>query len=472
MARENQGLQIALIIFVALTIILGVTTYLAYREYDKAAKSEATMSITAGKNDQDSKNNKRDADALKKFIGFAATDQVPAIEEEWKKDMEKYGVAYPEVDRFYRPLLKKMQETIDARSTELTDAKAEVPKLQDEHKKNMEVKDSQVGIFQAERDKANTDLASEQAKFQTERERITRDQTKLQADFQVARRDLKDQMKAIDDKFHAAEKQRKDLEDVNVNLIQENREIKGEGTLGAANGEITWVNQRNATVWINLGRADGLMRQVTFSVYPADITKMTAKDSKGSIEVTQILGDHLAQARVLADDISHPILPEDKVFTPVWNPGEKRHFALAGVMDIDDDGRNQLDTVIKIITINGGVVDCYANKAGEMVGKITVNTNCLVMGKRLTDKADARQLEAYKDIRSAADSLRLQQVQLGDLLQRMGWKNMSPVVHYGHGANLKDFRAQPEPGVPKKSSGNVSDLFEKRQPPKAHTSAY
>ena len=31
MARENQGLQIALIVFVMLTIILGVTTYLFFR---------------------------------------------------------------------------------------------------------------------------------------------------------------------------------------------------------------------------------------------------------------------------------------------------------------------------------------------------------------------------------------------------------------------------------------------------------
>ena len=37
MARENQGLQIALIIFVMLTIILGVTTFIFYRQYEEAA---------------------------------------------------------------------------------------------------------------------------------------------------------------------------------------------------------------------------------------------------------------------------------------------------------------------------------------------------------------------------------------------------------------------------------------------------
>jgi hypothetical protein len=386
--------------------------------------------------------------------------------------MEKYGAAYPEESRVYNRLLEKMQKTIDERNAELTDAKAEVPKLQDEHKKNMEAKESQVSIFQAERDKAGADLATEQAKFQTDRERIVRDQAKLQADLQAARKEMNDRIVKIDDKFKDVEKKRKDLEDKNVILIEENRGLKGEGMVGAANGEITWVNQRNATVWINLGRADGLMRQVTFSVYPDDITKMTAEDAKGSIEVTQILGDHLAQARVLKDDISRPILPEDKIFTPVWNPGEKRHFALAGLLDVDGDGKSDLETVKNLIAINGGAVDCYVDNTGKQVGEITVNTNCVILGKQLTDKDDARQLAANKKVLDAADRLRLPQVQLADLLQRMGWRNMSPVVRYGHGANLKDFRAQPDPDVPKKSTGSVSDVFEKRKPPKAPASAY
>ena len=38
--------------------------------------------------------------------------------------------------------------------------------------------------------------------------------------------------------------------------------------------------------------------------------------------------------------------------------------------------------------------------------------------------------------------------------------------------NPKDFRAKPDEGVPKKSTGNVSDVFMKRQPPKAPASAY
>ena len=58
-ARENQGLQIALIIFVMLTIILSVTTFLFYRNFKGAqleaasAKDSATKAQTAEREAQD-----------------------------------------------------------------------------------------------------------------------------------------------------------------------------------------------------------------------------------------------------------------------------------------------------------------------------------------------------------------------------------------------------------------------------------
>jgi hypothetical protein len=474
MARENQGLQIALIIFVMLTIVLGVTTYLCYRNYDDAAKAKALAEATAGKNDNQAKVNEEHATELKKLIGVAATESVDSIKEIQKKDMEKYGAAYPEEDRFYRRMLEKMQRTIDEKNAELREVQDRIPKLQDEHKARDEEKDEQLKQFQASREKAANDLASEQAKYENERARSLRDQTKLQSDLQAERKKGAEMVAKIESKFQETEKNRLKLVEVAGRQGEKIERYESGILSGAANGEVTWVNQRNATVWINLGRADGLLRQVTFSVYPADVTDMKAKGArKAKIEVTQILGNHLAEARVTEDEIGRPILPSDKIYTPLWSPGERRHFALAGLIDVDGDGRSDLETVKNLIAINGGVVDCFINDAGKQEGEITVNTNCLVLGDAPTDKeGDARQIASFTKLLRDADQLRLQKVQLSDLLQQMGWKNMSPVVRYGRGSNPKDFRAQPPAGVPKKSSGNVSDVFEKRQLPKAPASAF
>ena len=39
MARESQGLQVLLIVFVMLTVVLGVTTYLYCKRADEATKA-------------------------------------------------------------------------------------------------------------------------------------------------------------------------------------------------------------------------------------------------------------------------------------------------------------------------------------------------------------------------------------------------------------------------------------------------
>ena len=141
------------------------------------------------------------------------------------------------------------------------------------------------------------------------------------------------------------------------------------------------------TTWINLGWADGLRRLTSFSVYPAASVDLKKATEKASVEVSQVLGDHLAEARITKDSDTDPILPHDKIATSVWSPGDRRHFALAGTMDLHGDGRNSIKEVRNIIVMGGGVVD--AEQDGKrIVGQITIHTNCLVLG----DPPDAKSI--------------------------------------------------------------------------------
>jgi hypothetical protein len=472
MARENQGLQIALILFVMLTIILSVSTYLCYRAYDEANKGKEGALAAGSKIEQEARKSADQVDELKRLIGAAKTEPISAITDTFNADMKKYGTAYSEDSQFYRKLLEKMQNTIDEKGHALADAKAAIPQREDDYKARENARDLQLKEFREAREKADADKASEQAKFQEERDRKNREAEKLDADAKFARKEAKEMTDKVKVDLAAANTLIGKLKDLVTDQSDKLARVTSD-KVGNPNGEITWVNQRNATVWLNLGRADSLARQVTFSVYPADVTDMTAKGAKkGGIEVTQILGDHLAEARVLDDDIANPIIPGDKIFTPLWNPGEKRHFALAGLMDLDGSGHSSLQAVLNLISINGGVVDCYVTDTGNIVGQIDINTNCLIVGTKPDEKSEKKVLDAFSKIKGEADQLRLQRIQLADLLQRMGWKNMSPVVRFGRGANPKDFRAKPDEGAAKKSTGNMSDVFKKRQPPKAPATAF
>ena len=114
-------------------------------------------------------------------------------------------------------------------------------------------------------------------------------------------------------------------------------------TFESPSGKIRWVNQRERTVWIDLGRANALPRQLIFAVYSGNTQNVTSAAKKGGVEVSQILGDHLAEARIVDDNISDPLLPGDVVHTPLWTPGVREKFAFTDGMDIDGDGTNRPD---------------------------------------------------------------------------------------------------------------------------------
>ena len=470
MARENQALHIVLILCIMLIVVLGVCTYVGFHNASETAlkaKSNAADASAKAVQLQTAQDNLK---TLEGMIGLVPTDDIKDVTDKFNEDMQKYGQSYPEQTRKYRLLLEKMLKTIEERTADLEAAKKQIKDLDEQYAVRESSKDSQIKQFQDASVKANDERAAESAKFKTEVARKNEEGAKLAADLKSARLEADQKVAKVES---ALDVEKKKVEKQKVVIETQADKIANyeSGQIKAPDGEVLWANQREGTVWINLGRADNLTRQVTFSVYPGDNSNLTVKDKKGSIEVTHIIGEHLAEARVLDDVMSNPIIPGDRIHTVLWSANAKRHFAIAGMVDLNGDGTSDLDTLINIIQLNGGVVDCYISDKGsnknQVVGAITPNTNALILGDAPTERGDPAMLAAFTKIQNEADLLRTPKIQLGDLLQGMGWKDLSHVVRYGRGANPNDFRAKPDQGVPKKSSGNVSDLYKKREPPKS-----
>ena len=62
----------------------------------------------------------------------------------------------------------------------------------------------------------------------------------------------------------------------------------------------------------------------------SDETNPVKAEKKGTIEVVRIIEAHLAEARIMDDDPSKPIMPGDQLFSAAWRPGHAEHFALVG----------------------------------------------------------------------------------------------------------------------------------------------
>ncbi len=120
-------------------------------------------------------------------------------------------------------------------------------------------------------------------------------------------------------------------------------------------GLVRWVDNTAGLVWINLGSQDRLRLRTTFSVYRKAHHGVArgAEDIKGQIEVTRIINNHTAEARILDHDIYDPISRADPVYTPLWSPGRTESFAVIGLVDLDQDGVLDRDQFHDIVTDAG-----------------------------------------------------------------------------------------------------------------------
>ena len=474
MAKENQGLQIALIILTIFVIGLAVATFFGWKGYQEefirateadTAKQVAETAVRAAEND---------AIELKRMMGFQGDEPLDVIQAEKDKDMTSFAGTINKNSQVYREVVKQLHTQLAQESILKTAEQAKVEGLTTRNEGLEQAKELQI---QAAKDRATTaeaDRDGERTAHTASRGKLERDNQALLEAVANAEREKADQLAALGEKFDDANR-RLGIKDQLLGDRNKKLDDILKPTFEVADGRVLWVNQRAGTVWINLGQADALARQTSFSVYPSDTSDVTDAGSKASIEVTQLHGAHLAEARIVSDTIADPIMPGDLIHTPVWAPGQRQHFALGWHIDIDDDDKSDLELVRNVITMNGGIVDFWLTEDGQSHGEMDTNTRYVVVGEvpGVNDRPEV--IRAYSDLNSLATELGVRSMPVVELLARMGWTNQSPVVRYGVGAKASDFRAKPPEGVPRASSGQVSPLYqfkERRPPHSSGKSAY
>ena len=194
-------------------------------------------------------------------------------------------------------------------------------------------------------------------------------------------------------------------------------------------------------MYLNLGSDDALQRQTTFSVYDVDENNLARSSPKGSIEVTRVTGSHLAEARILEDSPTDPIISGDMIYSPLWQAGKPVHFALAGRMDANGDGTADGELIKNLISINGGEVDAIVDANGVRTGEISIETRYLVIGKSPSRRSNEDGAREYSRLRDEAESYGVTELSLDRFLADMGYKAVGRVVTLGSGASDSDFRS-------------------------------
>ena len=476
MARENQLLQIALIIFVMIAVVLGVVTFLNFRKYEETLVQLKEQKRTATESQEKATALSADIATLKGFIGMEDAKSVADTKEQFVKDMKAWADKFPEKDQFYRTALQHMFDVLKTTNVSLADAKAELEKFKVQYVGREATRDPEIVQHKKAADTEAADLAAERTKFNDQLAQTKKDEAEaLKKETDEIKADGDARLKLV------AEAQRW-KNDVKASQKVAQDAVKRTNVLmtpipdrASLSGEVVYCSQSMKTVWINLGSADELHRLTTFAVYSGDTTNIDKAEKKASIEVAKILDAHLSECRILEDQNIDPIVPGDKIWTKAWSPGQKIHFVLAGKMDVNDDGRDHINDLRLRITASGGVVDAWlSNKDPKAHGAVTGATNYLVLGKSPDEHDSADYRNAWTTLQKQAETLGIEKIQAKDLIKQMGAENNQfRAVRFGKGANEADFRPDPGPTGPRPSGYPVSDIFMPRQPPKAQgTSAY
>lgn len=459
-AREGQGLQIAVIIFAMLTIILAITTFIFYSQAQTAAQGMASAQTAAATAQKDANSMRYRALAAQYVLGMGGVTEeqvkaagntagadpegADAIMANFKTDMAALGAQAGEPGALnYRTLPQFLLAAINQKNGSVADANVQTLTMQATKQAEVDAQSARATTAESARDKAVTDLKGESDQYAAARTAIQAEKDKLAAQVTTISTKAKTELDKVTkekEAFLAESNQRQTTIDNQKDRIEELEKEQAD-LFENPDGKVTFVNQRQALVWLNLGSADGLLRQTNFSVYDHDENGVANAEPKARLEVVRIVGEHLAEARILEDQPANPILQGDLVHTPSWSPGQRIHFALAGFMDIDSDRVNDYDLVKNVVLLNGGVIDAELKSDGTRApGKITVNTRYLVLGEPPTDTSSAAVLAQYTSIIEEAKQMGTDTIDVQRLLALMGYKPEERTVEMAGSGGGGEFR--------------------------------
>lgn len=408
--ESKQGLIIALVIFVILTIGLGVATY-----YGFAGQAALEEKAKQAKADADAKASSRDwhrfqNEVLKAYIGHTLTKEdsdhlaanMPKFEgnsigsgkddnkpdfDNVIKDLNAPGyLGWDQAKKLpaktFKELTKEKDESIANLTNQLNQARQNVAKLEADlanTKKSSE--DSQANL-RKELEKSNKEKSDLVNAYETKYKEYWATVEKLQNDVDDIK---KREDRTKDDSTKQLARLSQDLKDIKTQLEREKEKTSPPDVVDfdKPKGKIIDIERGGQVVYVNLGSADNVKPQLTFSLYSAGAAGRGGQ-RKGAIEITNLLGPHLAKARVteLTDSLTNPVVRGDLLFNPAWNSAVRQHVSIAGLIDLAGTGTDDTQEFIRSLERQNVVVDSFIDLKDLAVKGpgMSLKTQYLILG--------------------------------------------------------------------------------------------
>ena len=410
--ESKQGLIITLVFFILATIGLGVAAYYGFSEQGAlvSAKKEAEKKENLFKEERDWY--QFQSQMYRSYMGFA--DNIPVADLGNKKDNFDKGTmktaTYKDKDDVAK-IAKDLNQRFGWKDNKpvqtyeglVADMQAKYEALE---KRNLGLQ-QKLNDSQKAHKEANTQLEQATATFQTNLDKSRKENTDNQTNDREEIKKLRDEITRLGTQVeNSLKKADQEKQDLNKQIAKLNSDItQYKNLIQARNDEIAqfklksdeappnmrtdWkivkMDSRGTRPYINLGSGDHVKPQLTFSIHGVGLDGRPVSQSKGTLEVVNVIGDHLSQARITSvkNPNRDPIMQGDILYNPSWNPQIQKHVALAGVIDLTGTGRDNLQEFMRNLERQNIVVDAWLDpKDYTIKGKgITVRTDFLIIGQ-------------------------------------------------------------------------------------------
>jgi hypothetical protein len=355
--ESKQALVITLVFFILLSIVLGVFTYMGYNDADKNLKDKTTA-----ENAEKTAKSERDSQKYAAMMARTYFGKPPA-------DKKELTIAYEEAGKLAAKgddngkAVKEMEEMLGWNKAGGLPGADMISKVAAAEKKSKDLQDM---VAQKEEEAKKHKLDADNAR---KRQREAEDNFKKALDDLNARADadLKRYQKVIEQQALAFGDQSKTIEQLKddgsnkdakykkledakkksdrdfqtqIDKLEDKKPKFTAAMFDQPRGKIVSMDRSGTMPFINLGKADRVRPQLTFSIHSVGSDGKPAKESKGSLEVFNVLSDHLSQARITSqvDATRDPVVSGDVLMNATWDPNQKRHVAIAGIIDLTGEG--------------------------------------------------------------------------------------------------------------------------------------
>ena len=458
--RENQVYQIGLIISVMLMVVLAVLAFWGISSSNQAEAKAQDLQEKLRQEENVRRSAEAAVDAMKIMIGSGQSENLDPI----LAQIADKGIAdkIAEVRTLYNNDLRLFASTTeDAANRSWRSLVADLLTKVTQTNELLQIAQDNVKQANSERDtevkKSNDRATSLQNEVNTISKKLASVETQLEA----ARDEFTSKL-AMAEKSHSEGVKNYSDEISNLKTLRDSLATEVENTqrllaskvvqlrqyerkrFMVADGRIVELSPSSGKVYINLGFADGLYRRVNFSVFGRGI-ELEAGLEKATLEVTNILGAHQAEARIVSMNDRDPILPNDQIVTATWDPGYEVPVAISGRIDLDNDGESDLARLKGFIAKNHGILASVMDEEGNIEGKIDLNTRYLIVGD---EPEGEKQRSAFSEMDRLAAKNGVQKIAVREFLHLNGF--------------------HPEPAIQSlASSTKTIDGFTPRRPPSA-----